>query len=230
VPHRADSQGEIVSYEFSGPIDYLCGDATKAYGGRAEQALRHVVFLRCQALQASQQRAARITPTSDLPDAAIVLCDQLATQEPTTFQFMLHAFSPFQIDEGAARLRVERPQAGLIAQYLAPGELSFRQWDGYDPPPREKFPNQWHVEASTKEPRARIDMITVLVPHRAGRVPELSVSRVETDQVVGAEGKLAGIPFRVIFLKDGVEPPVQFEGQKLEKRFGIWWGHLPAKR
>ena len=230
VPHRPDSQGEIVSYEFSDPIDYLCGDATKAYGGRAWWALRHVVFLRPHLLQRGRQKASRILEISNLPDATIVLCDQLATPEPTTFQFMLHALSPFQIDEGAARLRLERPQAGLIAQYLAPGELSFRQWDGYDPPPRREFPNQWHVEASTKEPQSRIEVITVLVPHRAGRVPDLSVSRVETEQVVGVEGKLAGIPFRVVFLKDGVVPPVKFEGQQIEKRYAVWWGNLPAKR
>jgi len=230
VPHRPDSQGEIVAYEFSDSIDYLCGDATKAYGGRAKQALRHVVFLRPHRLEKGRQKAAPSSESSTLPDAVILLCDQLASSEPTTFQFMLHALSPFQIDERAGRLRVERPQANLIAQYLAPGELTFRQWDGYDPPPREKFPNQWHVEASTKEPRSRIDVITVLVPHRPGRTPELSLTRLETDQIVGAEGKVAGILFRVVFLKDGVEPPVSYEGQQLGKRYHVWWGELRAKR
>ncbi len=222
VPHRADSQGEIVNFELGPFVDYLCGDATKAYGGRLQGALRHVAFLRTQHLAASRSgKGAGPKPT--LPDALIVLYDQAVAGKPTTFQFMLHALSPFDIDERAQRLTVKRPQACLIVQYLSTEELRFRQWDGYDPPPREKFPNQWHVEASTQTPQQRVEMITVLLPHRPKLAPKLVATRVETSQLIGAEGNLEGVPFRVLFAKDRQAGPTRFGNQTVRGPLAVWW-------
>jgi hypothetical protein len=230
VPHRADSTGEIITFELGKDWDYLCGDATKAYGGRAELALRHVVFIRSGRLGLPQAAAGRAGDTARIPDAVIVLCDELRTKEPSTFQFLLHGFSAFEVDESSARLIQEQPRAGVIAQYVSPMPVKFRQWDGYDPPPRERFPNQWHVEASTTQPEAKLSMITVLVPYRRGKAPQLDTSRMETEQAVGVAGSVAGVPFRVVFLKEGVKPPVKVGGMHLEKSFGIEWGSNPAGR
>lgn len=74
----------------------------------------------------------------------LVIYDDLAASEPATFQFMLHALKPFAVDGAAARLAVEQPKAGVTVRYLSPVALTFRQWDGFTPPPTKEFPNQWH--------------------------------------------------------------------------------------
>lgn len=221
LPHRSDSQGEIVDYMLTPAVDYLCGDAVKAYGGRATLALRHVVFLRTKPLTEKTTGGPSAQKLGPLPEAVIVIGDQVAAKEPTTFQFMLHALAPFQVDASSARLVVEQPHAGLIAQYVSPEPLRFRQWDGYDPPPREKFPNQWHVEASTQSERNRVDMITVLVPYRRGQMPRIECTRIENEQLVGVSGHIGAEQFQVVFLKD--KPPAQWSGQTIEKPFAVWW-------
>ncbi|MCS7237705.1 MAG: DUF4962 domain-containing protein [Thermoguttaceae bacterium] len=229
VPHRSDSQGQIVDFDLTPAVDYLCGDAVKAYGGRATLALRHVVFLRTKALAESTGAGKPPATSSPMPDAVIVLCDQVAAKEPTSFQFMLHALSPFQVDESAARLTAEQPRAVVIAQYVSGVPLSFRQWDGYDPPPREKFPNQWHVEASTPDKLGRIDMITVLVPYRRGQVPSLKTSRVENDELVGVSGYVGPVPFEVVFLKDKRKPQARWRGVEIKRPFAVWWNNQPVR-
>lgn len=61
----------------------------------------------------------------------IVVYDDLAAREPSTFQFMLHAQVPFTVDENTAMLSVLLSKASVVAQYLAPVPLGFRHWDGY---------------------------------------------------------------------------------------------------
>jgi hypothetical protein len=81
--------------------------------------------------------------------------------------------------------------------------LSFRQWDGYTPPPTKEFPNQWHVEAGTREPVQRLGMLTVLVPYRAGQRPAWSAERVETDDRQGVRFACGGREQTVWFPQPG---------------------------
>lgn len=224
VSRRADSQGEIIAFEHSPAYDYLCGDATKAYGGRVSSALRHVAFLRCRHLAESTRALAPALRAEDLPDVIIVLYDHVVVPQPTTFQFMLHALSPFVVDQAQGRLVLERPQAGVVVQYLPPAPLTFRQWEGYDPPPREKFPNQWHVEAATQEPADRVEMLTVLVPHRPGRRPELKLARLDSPRLLGVEGSVAAVPLRVLFRREAGAMPDEPSARPLT----IWWNGVPV--
>jgi len=122
---------------------------------------------------------------------------------PATFQFMLHALRAFEMDEAKQRLTVQQPQAGVDVQYLSPRPLSFRQWDGYTPPPTKESPNQWHVEAGTREPVQRLGMLTVLVPYRAGQQPAWSAERLETDDRLGVRFVCGGREQTVWFPQPG---------------------------
>jgi hypothetical protein len=188
VKHSAAPQGRLVAEQLTPQFDYEAGDATAAYGGRLIRALRRVAFVK-----------------GDAP--FLVLYDDLAAQEPSTFQFMLHALKPFAVDEAGAQLSVEQPQAGVTAKYLSPAPLSFRQWDGFQPPPDKEFPNQWHVEAGTQEKRPEIGLLTVLVPHRAGKRPDWRAERVETGQSISARVVLGGRTTVVTFPKAGTGAP-----------------------
>ncbi|MFM1747115.1 MAG: hypothetical protein RLZZ188_781 [Verrucomicrobiota bacterium] len=192
VPHSAASTGRIVREELSASYDYVAGDATKAYGGRLRKAWRHVVFLK-----------------GDRP--CVVLYDELVAPKPATYQFMLHAPRAFTVDEAAARLKVEQPRAGLEIACLSPEPLTFRQTDGFQPPPTREFPNLWHVEAGTTAKRAEIGVVTVLVPHRAGQAGPWTARRVEADGEVKVELDLGGHAAVVRFPAPGRETPVRVE-------------------
>ncbi len=158
-PRSADLGGRILHWQFQDGLDYVAGDATASYEGRLTRAVRHVVFVK--------------------PDL-IVLADELAAPRPSTYQWMLHAQQPFQVDEGASRLLLDRGKAGVAVDYVAPQRLKLRQWTGYDPEPDSKYlasvnspgiPPQWHVEAATSEPSAQVFALIVLRVFREGRQP-----------------------------------------------------------
>jgi hypothetical protein len=186
--HVAKPQGRIVAEQLTPAFDYICGDATPAYAGRLTRAKRHVIFVK-----------------GDMP--FIVLYDDLEAREPSTFQFMLHALKPFTIDEKTGELSVEQPKAGVIAKYFSPMPLSFRQWDGFEPSPDKEFPNQWHVEAGTKDKRMELSMITVLVPHRAGQPVTWRADRKDTADGLRVRITLAGKSTTVTFPKSGATGP-----------------------
>jgi len=181
--------GRIVDESLSPALDYIDGDATPAYDGRLKRARRRVAFVK------------------DAPTPFLVVYDDLEAAKPATFQFMLHALSPFEIDEPNAALSLQRDTAGLQVRYLASEPLSFRQWDGYDPPPTREFPNQWHVEAGVDSKREQVHMLTLIVPHQDDKAPRLEARRVETSESIGVQGTIDGRPFHVAFRREGVTGP-----------------------
>jgi len=76
--------------------------------------------------------------------------------------------APRQVFGIGLNYRDHAAESGMDAP---PAPLTFRQWDGYDPKPTQPFPNQWHVEAGTRQRQPRLEMLTVLVPYRAGQRP-----------------------------------------------------------
>ena len=148
IPHTPAPHGKIIAEKLTKEWDWVVGDATAAYGGRLKRYHRHVVLLK--------------------PDV-VVIYDDLVAAQPATFQFMLHGLREFAVDEAKGRLGLTMPNAGVALQYVSPEPLKFRQWDGFEPKPSREFPNQWHVEASTTEKRDAVGVVTVIVPHRAGK-------------------------------------------------------------
>jgi hypothetical protein len=193
--HAPDATGRIVAEQLTPAWDYIAGDATAAYGGRLTRALRHVAFVKGEA-------------------PLIVLYDDLAAREPSTFQFMLHALKPFTVNAEETAVSVEQPEAGVTAKYLCPLPLAFRQWDGFDPKPTREFPNQWHVEAGTRERRSELGAFTVIVPHRAGQGTDWKAERIETDTAVGVRVERGGRQTLIAFRKHGAEGEAAFAGQK----------------
>lgn len=204
IKHTAAAQGKIADFRFTPECDYVLGDASTAYGKLLTRALRHVALVK--------------------PDL-IVMCDDLAAPEPANFQFMLHAFTPFKVDAKKSRLAIEQRNAGVTAQYLSPVPLAFRQWDGFMPKPRQEFPNQWHVEAGTKDKRAELRMLTVLAPCRTGKRVEWTAERVESDTAVGVRIKRGAETTTVAFRKTGVSGEAAVEGIKFNDAFTVRRGY-----
>ena len=160
-------------------MDYVVGSAAEAYGGLLDRYRRSIAFVK--------------------PDL-IVICDDLCATNDAKFQFMLHGLAPFEVDEAAGRASIKQTNALAAIQYLAPVPLRFRQWDGYEPKPEREFPNQWHLEAGTQERRREIQVLTVIVPCRAGQAPQWTARRLESGMAVGVrverEGKSLIVAFR----------------------------------
>jgi hypothetical protein len=190
VPHAATSTGKIIREELTPTHDSIVGDATAAYGPRLERARRHTVFVKG-------------------PQPYLVIYDELVAPQPATFQFMLHALSPFTVDEKAARLSVAQPKAGLAVAYLSPVPLTFAQTDGFTPAPTKEFPNQWHVEAGTTERRRELGMVTVLVPHRAGQAPVWQSRRTDAATGVTVDVTIGGQTRAVHFPAPGHDDPAR---------------------
>ncbi len=158
-PRSADPFGRIVAFELGDGLDFVAGDATPAYEGLVTRARRYVVFVK--------------------PDV-IAIADELASEAPRTFQYLLHAQAPFQVDEAAQRAVLDRGRAGVAVDYVAARPLRIRQWTGYDPEPDHEYlksagnppiPPQWHLEAATQAPEPRAFTLTLLRVFRDGRPP-----------------------------------------------------------
>jgi Heparinase II/III-like protein len=178
--HSPEPMGRIAHDQLEDGLDWITGDAAAAYGDKLKKYLRHVIFVK--------------------PDV-VVLVDDVEAAQPSTFQWMLHAQTPFTID--GQQLRLDRDKAGVQVEYIAPEPLAMRQWDGYDPPPGSgkaaaldrRFPNQWHVEAGTKTASARAFTITVLRPYRAGQAPSDAVKWEHARLTIPSAGGAVEISF-----------------------------------
>ena len=196
IPHAVNSTGAIVREQLGDDYDYIAGDATAAYGGKLERARRHTVLVKGE-------------------QPFVVIYDQLIAPAAAKFEFMLHALSAFDIDEREARLHVQQPQAGLDVRYLSPVALKFVQTEGFDPPPSTarggSFPNHWHVEAGTTEPRAEIGMIAVLVPHRGRAAPAWAAQRVDRSDGIALEITVNGRARSLKFPLPGSDGPLTID-------------------
>lgn len=206
------SRGKIIDSRLTPEWDYLCGDAAEAYGGRLSRYYRRVVFVR--------------------PDLFLIY-DDLVAKKPATFQFMLHAYQPFILDEAAKSFSVQQPQAVLTGRYLTAEPLSFRQWDGYDPKPELRdpkmvIPNQWHLEASTTERRLETGMLTVLVASRAGEVSDWKAERLESNTAVGIRFQRAGQETVILLRKTGVQGEAEAAGIRFTENVFVETNHPAA--
>ena len=186
--HSAAPYGRIAAEKFTPDYDYVMGEAPEAYAGRLTRFRRHAVLV-------------KPTAADTIAPPLVVLYDDLEAREPAAFQFMLHALSAFKVDETRARLTVQRPKAGLVVQYLSPAPLAFRQWDGFAPPPRKEFPNQWHVEAGTRDKQRSLAMLTLFVPYRGDKQPEFTATRIDGTDKLGVQMTCAGHKTRIMFSK-----------------------------
>jgi hypothetical protein len=203
TPHTAAPHGRIVDHRFGPEADYLAGDATEAYEGRLRRYRRQVVFVK-------------------EPAPFVVIWDDLAASRPARFQFLLHALSPFILETNRAQLALQRPKAGLRVDYHAGQPLTFRQWDGYQPPPTREFPNQWHVEASTTTPAEEAAVFTVLAPGRGNTPIELASERRESATALGVRVTLAGRSRTVAFVRPGVRDGARLDDHPVVEPFSLW--------
>ncbi|MBM4084458.1 MAG: DUF4962 domain-containing protein, partial [Planctomycetes bacterium] len=146
------ANGRIADFADTKDFCYAVGDATKAYGGRLEKFLRHVVFVR--------------------PDY-FVLFDDLRSAIDSEFQWWLHAKREMKLDEPGQAVTISEGDARLLVRFLSPTPLKFAQTDKFDVPAFKEAPNQWHFTATPTSKRREVRCLTLLAPYRTGGEAEL---------------------------------------------------------
>lgn len=154
LPHSAAARGEIVDFRTTPHIDAVVGEAGEAYRTKAEIDLGDLLL----------DRFTR-TVLFVKPDL-IVIYDQLAAREPSSFEYWLHATDRFEAaDPKDIRLRVG--EVGCRIGLLAPDGLQLIQTDQYDPNPRPRIKlREWHLTAATGDERRSVEFVAVYRPHR----------------------------------------------------------------
>ncbi|MHC4471204.1 MAG: DUF4962 domain-containing protein [Planctomycetota bacterium] len=162
-PRSAHSVGRISSFHTSKHIDYVQGEAGRAYGRNVKRFTRGILFLK--------------------PDL-IVVHDRLETTEPSTFQWHLHSPTPMRIAR-QYDIRVVNGAASCWVSLLSPGLLELTYTDKFDPPPRSRVKlTEYHLTAATTDVRRRVRFITVIRPYRTGTEPPEAVAVTENDEGV----------------------------------------------
>ncbi len=160
--------GKITRFFHDDHFDSFAGDATAAYGGALDTALREIVHVK---------------------PGLIIIRDTLKTKQPKVFEFNLHAFDQMEINGNT--VFTKRPKATLRTDFLLPKDVRFSQTDQFDPPPvwpkDKEFANCWHLRAATK-PSYETTFLTVLQPHRnSDFTPRPSVKLLESATAQGVE-------------------------------------------
>jgi len=151
IARSAAAWGRTVAFATSERFDYVAGEAAGAYAdGLVDRFTRHILFVK--------------------PDLIVIL-DDLATPEPQTFEWWLHAPAEMAV-EGQHDIRVAVGEAGCRIDMLAPEGLVVTQTDQFDPPPRPRVQLiQYHLTAATAQPARQQQFATLIRPHRAGEEP-----------------------------------------------------------
>ena len=143
------AKGQITAFVHGAAFDYVVGDATQAYGGRLDRAVREVVHVR---------------------PGVYVIRDTLASAEKRRFEYWLHAVDKMTVDSDANVVTITRPKAELRVSFLAPDALDYSQTDAFDPPPMwppdRTFAKNWHVTATMSKPAKTTEFLTILAPRK----------------------------------------------------------------
>lgn len=158
----AAAKGKVVSFENRDVYDYILGDATQAYMGLLNKFQRHVIHIR---------------------PGVYVIYDDLEAPEPVTFEWWLHALSKMSVNESKKSIIISEGNARLKVNFLQSGKLNFNQFSVFPDPPENRgdstpeYKDQWHITASTVSKGTKAQFITVLVPFKKDKEPDISVGK-----------------------------------------------------
>jgi hypothetical protein len=134
------AKGTITKFRHGQDVDVVTGDATAAYGGALKRAVRTLVFLR--------------------PDTLLVY-DSLASGEPRTWEWNIHALKKMSTD-GSRSFELEEGGERLCGKVLDGPEMIFAQTTSFSANPKGDKPKQWHGTFSTSAKQPSLNMLTML--------------------------------------------------------------------
>jgi hypothetical protein len=175
IKHSPAGRGKITAFSTSDQFDFLQGEAGTAYDPPLKRFTRSILFVKPE---------------------LIVMFDQLESEKPHTFQWLLHSPNVMTIDE--QQIRAGNKTAACRVDLLWPGQLKITQTDKFDHPPRERIQlTQFHVTAATTQPAARQQFVSIFRPHRSGEVPSGDFQIDEAKDEFVLKGQLSSGPITI---------------------------------
>ena len=170
--HASSSKGAIVQSHIGPAVDILVGEAGSTYNTRDDQLLdrytRTIVFCK---------------------PSLVVVYDRLEAPQPATYQYWLHAVNEL-VDDDQHAIQVKAGEVVCDVDFLTPAGLTFTQTDQYDPNPRPRITlREWHLTATTPEPRQALEFVTVYQPRKAAAaaLPKATLEPVDGGYVLRAK-------------------------------------------
>lgn len=161
IKHSAEAKGRIAAQFLQDDLDYVAGDASKAYGDCLTKFVRHIVFLK--------------------PDMFFMV-DELEAPEPSTFTFHLHASEPFLFENQYA-LRVANQSSGVRLSIAAPANLDVTQTNITNPAPVNWDKEQWHFTAETTEQSTKQTFITLMKTFSSREMANIQVNKFDIENL-----------------------------------------------
>ena len=183
----ASAVGEILAFHTSPTMDYVAGEAGRAYGKLLSRFTRHVVFVKPE---------------------VVCIFDRLEAPKASTFEWRLHAPTPMAV-KGQGDVRVVNKGAACHVAFLAPTGLKLSLTDKFDTPPRPRIKLvEWHLTAATPTPAKSMAFVTIIRPHRTAQPPRTTETRLQkVDGGYHVDAELPGGP--VVFLLRTGDGPVR---------------------
>ena len=144
--HTVRAQGRITGFLTTPLVDAVIGDASDSYENPVEQFKRAILFIK---------------------PGLIIVYDRLASSEPSTYEYWLHAVNKFDVRD-QNEIAVNNDNVICDIAILQPSGLAIKQTNEYDPNPRSRVRlREWHLEASTHDRSRSQEFVAVYWPHRA---------------------------------------------------------------
>jgi hypothetical protein len=159
---------------------YLVLDATPAYRDQVELFRRGILFVE--------------------PDL-FVIYDRVVAKAPSNFKLVLHPPAETAVDSVWGDLRLESAKAGFRIHSPAAQNQS-RNWSRVESAADKILSNTLTVEMGPTNKLAELELLTVMVPHRAGANRELAFRLLKGDNAIGARIHRDGYPTLIAFKQD----------------------------
>lgn len=168
-----EAVGAITKFSTGKDFDLAVGDASRAYR-ELDRSLRTIVHVR---------------------PGIFVIRDENSAPEPHVFEYNMHAVRPGTVDEADQSVTIRMDKAFLKVKFFADSPWKFHSFDKFPIPiinarghkdVEKLWPEQWHCVASAPAPATSMDLISVLLPGRAGE--ENRIPRVEKLDSATAHG------------------------------------------
>ncbi|MBT7759857.1 MAG: DUF4962 domain-containing protein [Rhodospirillaceae bacterium] len=141
--HTKSAAGDTVGFAHGANLDFVVGDAARAYGNGVMTARRTLAFLR--------------------PNTILVY-DQLRADQARRWEWNIHAVDEI-LDFGPNAMAIKNGPVSLCVEMLAAPAMEFSVNNQFPAPPdgqTDRYPAQWHGVFTTREKKTKAEFLALL--------------------------------------------------------------------